>query len=160
MTPLHDLRRRSGGFSLIELLTIVALIGILASLAVPRMSLYLAQNRARRALDRISSDLSYARITAVQRSQRTFVTIQPDGDYTLDTLAVNGVDKVPFKRVDLSQDVPGLTVVAGSVVEYEFSSRGLVKYGSDTADGELTVTVGEARESFFVSPSGRIFRAY
>lgn len=156
-----QLVRTRDGFTLIELLMVVALMGILASLAAPRMNLYVEQTKTRRALDQISTDLSKARLMAVERSQRTWVTVGGNGNYTLDTLATNGVDRVPFKRVNLSSDIQGLSVVAGSANEFEFSSRGMVvNYGQESDGGVLTVTAGSARDSLFVSPSGRVYRGF
>lgn len=156
-----NLVRGRDGFTLIELLMVVALMGILASLAAPRMNRYVEQTKTRRALDQISTDLSQARLMAVERSQRTWVTIGANGNYTLDTLATNGVDRIPFKSVNLSSDIRGLSVVAGSANEFEFSSRGMVvNYGQDSEGGILTLTAGSARDSLFVSPSGRVYRGF
>lgn len=159
-TPSSVLRREDG-YSLIELLTVLMLIAVLTSMAGPSMERYIQHNKVRRALDRITTDLSYARLAAVQRSQRTWLRVASDGSYTVDTLALNGVDRVPMKTVNLSSDIVGLTVVSGSATEFEFSSRGLVRnYGSESNDGVLRVVAGEARDSLFVSPAGRVYRAY
>lgn len=161
MNRTHDVLRREGGYSLIELLTVLVLIAVLTSMAGPSMQRYVAQNKTRRALDRIALDLSHARLMAVERSQQTWVRIQPNGNYTVDTLATNGVDPVPVKRVTLSNDIVGLRVVEGSATTFQFSSRGMViNYGSETDGGVLRMTAGGARDSLFVSPSGRIYRAY
>lgn len=153
--------RRDDGYSLIELLTVLVLIAVLTSMAGPAMGRYVQQNKTRRALDLIAMDLSYARLVAVERSQRTWLRVQPNGNYTVDTLATNGIDPVPVKRVNLSNDIIGLTVVPGSATQFEFSSRGMVvNYGSETSGGVLKLTAGVARDSLFVSPSGRVYRAY
>lgn len=153
--------RREDGFTLIELLTILILIAILTSMAGPAIERYVQVTKTRGALNRITVDLAYARQLAVERSQRTWLRIQADGDYSVDTLSLNGVDPVSVKTVNLSSDVYGLAVVSGSATEFEFSSRGMVvSYGSDSDGGVLKLTAGEARDSIFVSPSGRVYRGY
>lgn len=153
--------RREDGYSMIELLTVLMLIAILTSMAAPAMERYIQHNKARRALDRIAIDISLARLTAVQRSQRTWLRVGSNGNYTIDTLSSNGVDPVPMKTVDLSQDIKGLTVVDGSATQFEFSSRGLVaNYGSEGDGGMLRIVAGTARDSLFVSPTGRVYRAF
>lgn len=161
MNAPHDVLRREDGYSLIELLTVLVLIAVLTSMAGPSMQRYVQQNKTRRALDRIAMDLSYARLMAVERSQQTWVRIQPNGNYTVDTLANNGIDPVPVKTVNLSGDIMGLRVTDGSATTFKFSSRGMViNYGSETSGGVLRMTAGSARDSLFVSPSGRVYRAY
>jgi prepilin-type N-terminal cleavage/methylation domain-containing protein len=161
MNETNGALRREGGYSLIELLTVLVLIAVLTSMAGPAMGRYVQQNKTRRALDRIAMDLSYARLVAVERSQRTWLRVQSNGSYSVDTLATNGVDPVPIKTVDLSSDIIGLSVVTGSATTFEFSSRGMViNYGSESSGGVLKLTAGVARDSLFVSPSGRVYRAF
>lgn len=161
MNRTRQALRREDGYSLIELLTVLVLIAVLTSMAGPAMGRYVQQNKTRRALDLIAMDLAYARLVAVERSQRTWLRVQANGNYTVDTLAANGIDPVPVKRVNLSNDIIGLTVAEGSATQFEFSSRGMVvNYGSETFGGVLKLTAGVARDSLFVSPAGRVYRAY
>ena len=55
------------GFTLVELLTAIVIVGIGASLAAPAFGAYVEKNRTRRALDRIVADVAFARLFAVER---------------------------------------------------------------------------------------------
>ena len=62
MRVIHQ-RRRSEGFTLIELMIVVAIIGLLASIAIPSFSSY--QNRARRSE-------SFTNLGSLAKSQKAF----------------------------------------------------------------------------------------
>src|SRR5690606_25146940 len=54
--------RNNGGFTLIELIVVLMLMGIVAALAEPSMTEYLNRSRTRRALDRITGDILMTRM--------------------------------------------------------------------------------------------------
>jgi len=64
------------GFTIIELILVVSIIGILAGIAGPRMSIIVRHNRANRAATVIAADLQNA--FAVAARQRAPVRIQAD----------------------------------------------------------------------------------
>lgn len=145
------LRRPTAGFTVIELVTVLVLLGILASIAGPAMGGYVGRNKTRSALDRISSDVSYARILAIREGQRMSVVFTGGGGYLLrveDTAEV-------LKTVDLADDYPGVAVSApaGSLT---FDSRGLLRVGS----GDLIVAMDGMADTMHVSAAGRVYRGY
>jgi type IV fimbrial biogenesis protein FimT len=60
--------RRPGGFTMIELMIVVALIAIVLALAAPSFTNTLAKNRAQGVASELGTDLQYARSEAVQRN--------------------------------------------------------------------------------------------
>jgi prepilin-type N-terminal cleavage/methylation domain-containing protein len=74
-----DIRRKravpptAAGFSLIELLVVVAIIVIAASVAVPAIVNYMRNYRMRSALQEISTDINRARNTAIMTNTNTGV---------------------------------------------------------------------------------------
>jgi prepilin-type N-terminal cleavage/methylation domain-containing protein len=58
------------GFSLIELLTALVLLGVLASLAAPSLAATIDGIRSRSALEQFITDLSYARLLALRGGAR------------------------------------------------------------------------------------------
>lgn len=91
---------RARGFTLIELITILILVGILAVVALPRMSLLSGWNEIGYR-DRVKATLEYARKTAVAQRRVVRVTIAgsgltveaqkqtPEGEGTAGWLALN-----------------------------------------------------------------------
>ena len=71
----HPLRGRMQGFSLAEMLVVIAILGILAALAAPNMGAMIRTQRIKTAAFDVFSSLTYARSEAIKRN--TSVTIEP-----------------------------------------------------------------------------------
>jgi len=67
-------KKQSLGFTLTELMVIVAIIGILASIAVPSFQDMIERNRLKEAVESLKSDLMFARTEAIKRSQKVTVS--------------------------------------------------------------------------------------
>lgn len=149
--------RRTGGFSLIELVTALVLTGIVLSLTVPKMDAYITRQKTRRSLDRVAGDISHARLLAIQNGRRIWIRMNANGSYSVDSISASG-DTVAIKRVNLAQEYRGVTMTGAS--RLEFSSRGLVSNVTGDAESYVKVVTPAYRDSLFVSPAGRIYRAY
>lgn len=92
--------RKQGGFTIIELMVIIAIVGILAAIAVPSLSESLARRRLEGVANELSADLQYTKSQAasintsvslvttahgytVSNSATTFKTIDLDSKFTL-----------------------------------------------------------------------------
>ncbi|HSL82960.1 MAG TPA: GspH/FimT family pseudopilin [Thermoanaerobaculia bacterium] len=74
MCPPHDARRAPDGFTLLELLTVLAILGLAAALGVPPLLDATARLRVSLAASEAASAIRLARITAVR--SRTHVAIR------------------------------------------------------------------------------------
>lgn len=72
--------KKNSGFTIIELLTVVGIIGILAAVTVPSISAFLPAYRYRAAARELMVNLQMARITAIRRNVRVVIVFDP-GDY-------------------------------------------------------------------------------
>lgn len=65
---------KNKGFSMIELLVVVAIVGIIASMAVPAFNNVLQRNRLKTVVQSLQDDLQHARTLAIKQSQNVIVS--------------------------------------------------------------------------------------
>lgn len=151
----HIFRDGRAGFSLIEVMMVVVLIGIMAAIAAPSLSGYVDRSHARSAADRVRADIGYARMLAVRHARPTVVRFV-DASYTISTVAANDAESV-VKRVNLGADHGGAALSpAGSVLR--FDSRGLLRAEAGEYPAAVLVTRGGASSTLVVLPTGRIYQ--
>lgn len=150
---------RRAGFSLLELLVVVALIGILAALAAPSLTGYLSVSRVNRAASEIESDVARTRMEAVRRGRSASLRPAPGGSTY--KITINGDDGVTEVRTvqqrDLRSDFNTISFSATTPAAITFNSRGLL----DAAGGAtITLVRGGKTAALQVSPIGRVTRVY
>lgn len=137
---------------MIELVVVVAIIGLVAMLTIPRFGNLVSVFRSRGAGDQLASDLAWARMTAVREGRTVSVRFGTGASYSI--TVDNGAAIVRTLRSrNLSQDWPGIAVTSDQP-RIAFDSRGLLRAGSAT----VTVTRNARTRTLRVSPVGRIYR--
>lgn len=111
-------KREAGGFTLIELMVIVALLGIFAGIAMPSFTQFINNNRTQSANNEVLALLQYARSTAV--AQRTTISICP-GD---DTWQIKKKDCTAADSLR-SMEVASGTSISSSVAQIAFRHNGV-----------------------------------
>jgi type IV fimbrial biogenesis protein FimT len=84
------------GLTLIELMIVIAIIGILATLAVPSFTGLFEASRLKGAVETLTSDLSLARSEAIRKNQPIFFNIETSAStwcYSIGTTAITDVCK-------------------------------------------------------------------
>jgi type II secretion system protein H len=142
--------RSPAGFTFIELMVVLVVMGIMASIAAPRMNAYVERQKTRRALDTIANDLAHARILAIREGERVTLIRHASDHYSVGRQGATN-----RKEVRLGQTYGGVSFAlpADSVV---FDSRGLVRMGT----GDVSVTINGKTDQLNLSPTGRVYRAY
>jgi type IV fimbrial biogenesis protein FimT len=122
---MNPLRRQ--GFTIIELMTVVTILGIFAALAAPSMADLLASTAIKGAQSDFYSSLIAARSEAIKR--RANATVAPVGaDWTTGWTVTVGTNV--FQRVDKLK--PRVTVSPLTPTSVVFGMNGRVSSGSQT----------------------------
>jgi type IV fimbrial biogenesis protein FimT len=124
------MRRTHAGFTIIELMTVIIIVGILAVLAIPAFGDQLARRRLEGATTDLSTDLQFARSQAVGRRGTTRL-ITESGGTQYRVVTAEGTKTVVLPT--------GITVTDGITVIYDHF-RG-------TADADHVLNLSSTRTS-------------
>lgn len=142
--------RQTRGYTLIESLVVMALLGILAAVAFPRLARSTSSMAVRGSKQRIASYLAVTRSAAIQRGRMARFVITGN---TIKVLVDSAATQTTFARViDLGAD-QGVTITATRDT-IPFDPRGLASGFSGTA--RIVVQKAGARDSVCVIGMGRI----
>jgi len=145
-------RYRERGFTLVELMIVIVVIGILAAIAAPNYQSFMAQRRLNGAARQIMSDLMAARMQAVSQNRSIKVSFPTTagGTYTYDADDTNS-PTYAVKNIQTAYGYYDVTVLATNNII--FLSNGTA---SPSGCGTATVTNAIGSRDIKVSSAGRV----
>lgn len=138
-------RHRSSGFTLVEVMTVSAVISILTMIAMPAYQQWNARYQLRQATEEVAGNLKLARMAAMSRGTSIVVTLALVGGKG--NLSTGGV----FPPITLSEGVVGLTSTTVGFSQLGLRTGG----GGGNQVIQLTSSKGTVY-SVVVTPSGKI----
>lgn len=160
MNQWAGLGRSEAGATLVELMTVVAIIAAVSALAIPNYKSWNARVQLKEAILELNSNLSVARMAAMNRNTTVTSTVVVSGG------RVNGTFTDPANTsancladrsncVIPTQVMPGEVTQAGGTTTFQFNSMGM-RVGGGTANQTVTLTNRDGLTySIQVSPAGR-----
>jgi prepilin-type N-terminal cleavage/methylation domain-containing protein len=160
LRTLRPSRRLGAGYSLVELLIVLAILAVLASIAVTTLSSGRSQSTAREAAQRIAADLAFAQADAIACHAARIVTF----DAAAESYGVydgTGLLLDPISHRSFVVDLAGLFPGAGlDLASPNFSGAASVTFdasGTPAAGGEVELHAGgEGWKVCVSSLTGRI----
>ena len=154
--------RRKSGFTLVELMVVVAIVAVLAAVGVPSFRDMLLNQRLATAAQGFNSALSFARMEAIQRAQSVKVTALAGNNWSDGWVVRAGPEESPetLRRFDrLPQGVSVDTTLGGGFAQgLRYDSNGFSRQTAKSgfSAGCLTLKADTGRRaSIIVSASGR-----
>jgi type IV fimbrial biogenesis protein FimT len=145
-------RDRRGGYTLAELMAVIVIAGVIATIAVPRLSSYIRHLSARSAASTVVSDLMLARTQAVREGQTVSLRVTSAAEYQL-TVDANPVRTL--KTVNVAGTQKSVTLGPNGTT-ISFDPRGMLRAGSGS---ELRITRGTQTDTISITGVGRVYRA-
>jgi prepilin-type N-terminal cleavage/methylation domain-containing protein len=157
LPPVPATARRSRGYTLIELITVMVLIGVMSSLAVPSLRGTIELTRVRSGLDRVTADLYYARMLAA--SEGVTVDVQffhARGRCVSHYEIRRRQPRSIYKTTRLGPELLGLCLTHSGDDDLAFNARGmLIPPGKS-----MFIRYAGRADSVIISIAGRVRRTY
>jgi len=151
-------RKRQPGFTLIEMMIVIAVLTIMASIAIPNFMSLLPGMRLNGAARQVMGDLMAARMKAVKENNNYKVTFQDSTHYEI--WDDDGSDGADHDSETTSDDIKNIqneydNVIFSSTGDPIFTPRGVIKSLSSTATITFQNTSGGCKK-VKVSITGRV----
>jgi prepilin-type N-terminal cleavage/methylation domain-containing protein len=143
------------GVSLLEVMMVIVIGGLLASMAIPRFANLTSAWRSMGATSQVAADIAYTRMMAVREGRTVSMTIASNV-YTIVAENTDGSARRTLRTVRIQDNFPGTTLaVDGGVGRFAFDSRGVLKANSGTG---ITVARNSRSQHLAVTAIGRVTR--
>lgn len=150
--PSLSRSRRTAGSSLIELLAVLAMLLVMAGIAAPSMRGVIRVSHVDGALERLVSDVAYARTLATRYGRPVRLKLLSAETYDI-VVDPNGLNRT-VRTVAIRGEYPGVALVPVHT-ELLFDSRGLLTAGPP----EIRAVQNGRTETLTITRTGRAYRA-
>jgi prepilin-type N-terminal cleavage/methylation domain-containing protein len=154
-------RQRHKGFTIIELMIVIAIIGILAAIAAPSFADMIERNKLKQAVEGLKSDLEWARSESIKQSCNVSIVFTTGANWQYDMSPCTGTAKTvtsTSSAVNMSS-----TTFTANTVAFDFKRGGAEDAGViyATTNYQVTVDIDNGRRIRICNPvAGTAVRGY
>ena len=117
MNKTGDTKKRSNGFSFVELMVVIALVGILSAISIPSFLSALPEKRLKAAARNVYADLQRARVLAVKKNKKVTVRFNEAEEYYYIDEDEDGIDWNPGETRGNLSDYGGVVYGKGGAIK-------------------------------------------
>jgi len=133
----------SRGFTLLELLLVIVVLGVLSSLLFLRLAPLLSQTRLRSAVWQVATDLQAIRMKAIAQNRRFRVTFRPSTrDYIVEKEEEGWQQQILYVHGSGATDDAPLLLPPGVVITAVNSGGDVIFVPRGHVDGGISITLG------------------
>jgi prepilin-type N-terminal cleavage/methylation domain-containing protein len=118
---MNLLMKKNKGFTLIEMMIVVAIIGILSALAIPSYNKFIAHQNLNAAARDLFSDMRSARVSAISQGVQYGIYFPSTTEFEV-IKVINAPTYTSFVQAQAAASSAGLTQLYSEVTDYKFST--------------------------------------
>ncbi|MCF7976651.1 MAG: GspH/FimT family pseudopilin [Chromatiaceae bacterium] len=141
------------GYSLLETIVTIAVLGVLVTLAAPTFTALIAKNRVLAAAETILSDLRWARSEAIKRNVKVRVVFDPGNPWSYRVYADPGSANTLIKTFN-GTTFPGSTLTSASFGSGSYTTFDPIR-GINPNNGRVVLDMDDFSATVTVSTLGR-----
>ena len=150
--------KRLNGFTLLEFIAVISVMGIIAALAVPSFSTLIQNNRLKSASEQVYQKLQYARSEAIKQNQDVYLSFLAGSNWCIGLATAPACSCSLTTNCNLGQinasDFPSINLTTNGFTTTNITFNKL--YGAPDASGDFKLNISSRSIDISINEMGRV----